>query len=301
MITGDRNDNVLMEPVSKTSALSLHDRIIGDIERNIVSGKWPPGMRIPFEHELCAEYRCSRMTVNKALSELARAGLIERRRKAGSFVMRAPSRTAALEISDVRSEVEELGAVYRFEILTRRLRRAVRMDAGRLEGIGDGPLLDLTCRHWAGDKPFCIEERLINLTATPEAADEPFADTPPGSWLLARAPWTSAEHRIAARQATVRAATLLDIALGTACLTVERRTWSGEAPITYVQLIYPGELHELVARFSPHKDDLEPTGALNDDQSIRARASRERQRPLRDSACDAAKCLHERRVSEERA
>lgn len=251
MITGERNDNDVMEPVLKTSALSLHDRIIGDIERNILSGTWPPGMRIPFEHELCAEYSCSRMTVNKALSELARAGLIERRRKAGSFVMRAPSRTAALEISDVRAEVEELGAVYRFEILTRRHRRAGQSDAVRLEGIGTGPILDLVCRHWAGDKPFCLEERLINLTATPDAADEPFAETPPGAWLFARAPWTSAEHRIAARQATTRTSTLLDIPPGSACLAVERRTWSGLAAITYVLLTYPGELHELVARFSP--------------------------------------------------
>ena len=49
------------------------------------------------------------MTVNKALSELAKAGLIERRRKAGSFVMRAPSRSAILEIPDIKSEVEALG------------------------------------------------------------------------------------------------------------------------------------------------------------------------------------------------
>ncbi len=250
MITGERNDNDVMEPVSKTSALSLHDRIIGDLERNILSGVWPPGMRIPFEHELCAEYRCSRMTVNKALSELARAGLIERRRKAGSFVMRAPSRTAALEISDVRAEVEELGAVYRFEILTRRHRRAGQSDAVRLEGIGTGPVLDLVCRHWAGDKPFCLEERLINLTATPDAADEPFAETPPGAWLFARAPWTSAEHRIAAAGNDTDL-DALDIPPGSACLAVERRTWSGLAAITYVLLTYPGELHELVARFSP--------------------------------------------------
>jgi GntR family histidine utilization transcriptional repressor len=35
-----------------------------------------------------ARYRCSRMTVSKALSELAQADLIERRRKAGTFVRR---------------------------------------------------------------------------------------------------------------------------------------------------------------------------------------------------------------------
>jgi GntR family histidine utilization transcriptional repressor len=234
-----------------TAISSLHERILGEIEERILSGEWAPGVRIPFEHELAAHYHCSRMTVNKALSELAKAGLIERRRKAGSFVMRAPSRSAILEIPDIKSEVEALGASYRFEILTRRSRRGAPADAGRLEGIGEGPIVDLTCRHWAGKKPFCIEERLINLSATPEAADEQFTESPPGSWLLARAPWTSAEHRIRARPADARRAALLDVEAGSACLSIERRTWSGEAAITYVRLTYPGDAHELIARFSP--------------------------------------------------
>jgi len=234
-----------------TAIPSLHERILGDIEGRILTGEWPPGLRIPFEHELSAQYQCSRMTVNKALSELARAGLIERRRKVGSFVMRAPSRSAVLEIPDVKAEVAALGAAYRFEILTRRRRRASRADAGRLEGVATGPLLDLICRHWAGARPFCLEERLINLSAAPEAAAESFAEISPGAWLLARAPWTRAEHRIRARPADSRRAALLEIPEGAACLAVERRTWSGDVPITHVRLTYPGEAHELVARFSP--------------------------------------------------
>jgi GntR family transcriptional regulator, histidine utilization repressor len=230
---------------------SLHERILGDIEARILSGEWQPGARIPFEHELSAQYDCSRMTVNKALTQLAKAGLIERRRKVGSFVMRAPSRSAALEILDIRSEVAALGATYRYEILARLRRRAARADAARLQGIGAALILDLTCRHWAGERPFCLEERLISLSAAPEAADESFEETAPGPWLLARAPWTTAEHRIRARPADARRATLLDIPEGSACLAIERRTWSGEAAVTHVTLTYPGGAHELVARFSP--------------------------------------------------
>ena len=230
---------------------SMHARILGDIEGRILSGEWPPGSRIPFEHELSVQYGCARMTVNKALTELAKAGLIERRRKVGSFVTRPLSRSAVLEIPDVKAEVAALGRPYRFEVLSRKRRRGTRADGARLDKIDAGPLLDLTCLHWAGPKPFCYEERLINLTATPEAADEKFAETAPGAWLLARAPWTSAEHRISARAADARQAELLGLAAGTACLSVERRTWSGESSITYVRLTYPGDAHELIARFSP--------------------------------------------------
>jgi GntR family histidine utilization transcriptional repressor len=236
--------------MDKPSSDSMHARILGDIEGKILSGEWRPGHRIPFEHEMSASYGCSRMTVNKALSQLARAGLIERRRRVGSFVAQPPSRSAALEIPDIRVEVASLGLDYHFEILHRRNRRATRADSALLEGL-DGPVLELICRHWAGERPFCLEERLINLDSAPEAAHEAFADLAPGAWLLARAPWTSAEHRIRAKAADAKTAKRMQVEVGAPCLSIERRTWSAEIPVTFVRLIYPGETHELVARFSP--------------------------------------------------
>jgi len=231
--------------------ISLHERILGDIEGRILSGEWPPGSRIPFEHELSTLYGCSRMTVNKALTHLAKAGLIERRRKVGSFVTLAPSRSALLGIPDIKTEVAALGAAYRFEILARRSRRATEADARRLEGVAKRRVLEIACRHWAGKRPFCLEERLISLAAVPEAGAETFVEIAPGPWLLARAPWTDAEHRIRAISADARCAALLALPVRSPCLAVERRTWSRGAAITHVRLTYPGQQHELVARFSP--------------------------------------------------
>lgn len=240
-----------MKKIRDTPALSLHERILTDIESQILSGEWLPGARIPFEHELSETYACSRMTVNKALTQLAKSGLIERRRRAGSFVARLPSRSVVLEITDTKAEVVALGLPYRYEILARRSRKGVKADEARLRGVGVGPLLDLTCRHWAGKRPFCLEQRLINLDAVPEAASETFSDVSPGPWLLARVPWTSAEHRIGAHAADKKQAEILALAEGQACLSIERRTWSADTSITFVRFTYPGEIHELIARFSP--------------------------------------------------
>ena len=49
---------------------TLHERILTEVRENIVSGTWPPGHRIPFEVEMAAAYGVSRMTVNKALTQL---------------------------------------------------------------------------------------------------------------------------------------------------------------------------------------------------------------------------------------
>lgn len=237
--------------MTATRGESLHRRILADIEARILSGEWRPGWRIPFEHELTAQYGCSRMTVSKALTQLAGAGLIERRRKAGSFVTRPHSQSAVLEIPDVKAEVAALGLPYRFEIIARAQRRATRADRDRLAVAASAWILALTCRHDAGQRPFCLEERMISLAAAPEAADEPFVDLSPGAWLVQRVPWTRAEHRISAAAARGEVARALKVAEGAPCLVVERRTWGGEAPVTQVRMTYPGEAHEFVARFTP--------------------------------------------------
>lgn len=233
------------------SAKSLHQRILGDIEGRILSGALAPGARIATEHELAAAYDCSRMTVSKVLTTLANAGLVERRRKAGTFVRQPSSQAAVLEIHDIKAEVLARGEAYRFEIAGRSTRRAAPGDGDFFGSDATGRLLHVTCRHFAGRKVFCLEDRLINLAAVPDAADQSFAEASPGRWLLDTVPWTEAEHRIHAAAATRTEAAALSVGAGTPCLVVERRTWRGETPITSVRLLYPGKAHQLVARFTP--------------------------------------------------
>ena len=232
-------------------AKSLHELILGEVEGRILSGEWPPGYRIPFEHELTAQYGCSRMTVNKALSELVKKGLIERRRRSGSFVTRPQVQSLVMEIHDIPREVQALGLDYEYRLISSIERPFRKTDRPRLDLSDGAPVLEITAYHMAGGLPFCLEERLINLTAVPGAASADFSINPPGSWLLGQVPWSAAEHRIRAIPADRRTADALDLAPGTACLVIERRTWSIEAHITQVRLTYPGERHELIAQFSP--------------------------------------------------
>jgi GntR family histidine utilization transcriptional repressor len=232
-------------------AASLHQRIRFDIEERILSGDWPPGHRLPFEHELMARYGCSRMTVNKVMTQLASEGLIVRRRKAGSFVTRPHSASAALEIREIRSEVEALGLAHRFEILHRSVRPASPAERARLDLAPRARLLEISCRHFAGEVPFCLEERLISLQAVPEVEHEPFDVVAPGAWLSQRVPWVTAEHKIRAAMAGAATAALLAIDPKAPCLVIERLTFTSDHVITFARLTYPGEGHELTARFTP--------------------------------------------------
>ena len=228
---------------------TLYKQIRLDIERRILTGEWPPGHRIPFEHELMARYGCSRMTVSKALSELAQADLIERRRRAGTFVRRPKFLSAVLKIPDIRAEITALGRSYGYQLIKCSRRAANATDRTRL-GVGKtGKVIAIACRHSADDVPFAIEDRLIDLDAVPEAATADFAIEPPGRGCYTMSHGRKPSMRSAPSSADDQAAAALDIAIGAPCLVIDRHTWRSARTLTAVRLIYPGESHKLVARF----------------------------------------------------
>lgn len=66
----------------------VHEAIRASLEQAILSGALPPGSKLPTETELAARWGCARMTAGRALNALAQAGMVERRRKAGTVVAR---------------------------------------------------------------------------------------------------------------------------------------------------------------------------------------------------------------------
>lgn len=243
--------NRALETKTSTPKGQLSARIRNDIEQRILSGEWAPGRRIPIERELMDTYGCARMTVNKALSALAASGLIERRRRAGSFVSQPLSQSAVIEISDVRAEVEAIGQVYALEILFRQQRRSTLADMKRLDVEAPRPVLAILCRHFSGRRVHAFEDRLIDLVSVPDAANIAFENDPPGTWLREHVPWSEAENRISALNADVALSKHLKVKEGSACLQVERSTWRGKQPITAVRMFYPGETYRMIAHFSP--------------------------------------------------
>ena len=188
--------------------MNIADRIGAEIEARIASGEWKPGHRIPFEHELVTQYGCARATVGKALTALVRAGLLERRRKAGTFVAYPHVHSAVLDIPDIGKAIAERTGSYRFELLTSTLRKD--------DGVSGNFASDTRLRHVTGIHhgqagPFAYEDRLISLESVPEAAAADFTSTSPSTWLIQSVPWTQARHRISAVGANAEAATHLAV------------------------------------------------------------------------------------------
>src|SRR5271156_5961278 len=73
-------------PNSRPNGMPAYKKIQATIVKRIDNGQLKPGDAVDSERELAKIHRVSLMTARHALTSLERAGEVERRRGAGSFV-----------------------------------------------------------------------------------------------------------------------------------------------------------------------------------------------------------------------
>lgn len=233
-----------MTGIAGTSWQSVQRELL----RRINEGAWSPGGQVPNEADLAAEFGCARTTVNRAMRALADAGLLDRRRRAGTRVALHPTSRVVLAIPVIRLEVEARGHAWRQQVLERAVTVPPTAVSRRLAVPADTEMLHVVSLHFADDAPFLCENRWINLAALPGAAEADFAAVSANEWLLANVPYTTGEIAFSAVAADQELAARLDVATGAALFTIDRATWNDGAPITAVRLSYaPG--YRLETRF----------------------------------------------------
>src|ERR1700756_2507140 len=73
-------------PVNTGAGVPLHRQLFLVLHDEIARGAMAPGAALPTEQALCDQFGVSRITVRRALADLAEQGFIERRQGVGSFV-----------------------------------------------------------------------------------------------------------------------------------------------------------------------------------------------------------------------
>jgi DNA-binding LacI/PurR family transcriptional regulator len=74
-----------MSPLHE-SASPKYQRVFDDLRKEILSGKYRPGEKMPSEADLVKRFGASRSTVGRAVRELRRSDLVERRAGSGTYV-----------------------------------------------------------------------------------------------------------------------------------------------------------------------------------------------------------------------
>lgn len=116
-------------PVRKTLVVTVRD----ELKKQITSGDYQPGDRLPSEALLTEQHGVSRTVVREAIASLRADGLVDSRRGAGVFVIE-PAATPAMPFEGANPE--QLSSM--IELLE--LRTAIEVEAAGLAAIRHSPL-----------------------------------------------------------------------------------------------------------------------------------------------------------------
>ena len=212
-----------------------------EVRSRINARVWKPGELIPNEADLAAEFGCARATVNRALRTLAEAGVLDRRRKAGTRVALHPVRKAMLSIPIIRQEIEDRNARYGYALIAAKadlpppdIRAKMRLPPGTKAQW-------IAALHLADGEPFVYETRWVNRAAVARIDKADLSQISANEWLVTNAPFTHGEIAFSALTATAEVAAHLNTTPGMAVFALDRLTWNGEMAVTAARLIYhPG-------------------------------------------------------------
>jgi GntR family transcriptional regulator len=105
-------------PLERESRIAMHRQIASRLRKDIASGRYAPGDRIPTEPELSARYGVSRITARQAVEHLVREGLVSRKQGKGTFVQGPLVRHDLLDLRGILDELVEQGLSPQTELLS---------------------------------------------------------------------------------------------------------------------------------------------------------------------------------------
>ena len=238
----------LLNALPNTNA-PIYARLKSAILENIQSSNWMPEQRLPSEAQMVNALGVSRMTVNRALRELATDGVLIRQQGVGTFVAPQKAHSALFEVHNIAQEIADRGHKHETIIVELQSVKANIDQALRL-GVRTGEIIfKSTLIHLEDQQPIQLEQRIVNATLVPNYGQQDFTQLTPFAYLNKVAPITEGEHLVEAVIPNAIEAQQLAINSTQACLQIKRRTWSSKTIVTSARLLSPGHLFQLFGHF----------------------------------------------------
>jgi len=250
-----------MNTIVLDQAQPLYVQLKHHILERIRSREWAPGNRVPSENELVEQFSVSRMTANRALRELMQEGYLARVPGVGTFVKEPQQRASLLEIRNIADEIAGRGHVHSSTVELQVLTSAGPMIADEFELSAGANLFHVVLVHAENGMSVQIEDRYVNPLVVPHFLKQDFSTTTPTAYLVATVPADELEHTVEAVMPDDDQRTLLDIAAGEPCLTLQRRSWCDGQVVTVVRFTYPASRHALYSRYRPAETITRMEGA----------------------------------------
>jgi GntR family transcriptional regulator len=224
--------------VNVAAGVPLHRQLFLVLHDEIGRGALAVGDALPTEQSLCDQFGVSRITVRRALSDLAEAGLIERRHGIGSFVIEhSPLRQpeAGGSYMDELRQVDFETEVDVIEVDERILPRAIaeRLDSGE-RGLH---VLRLRRERRTGE-PLMITEAWLPVELAGKLTELELARAPLHRLLSdAGVHLERLEHELTAEIAGPRTAALLGTAIGAPLIRINRVAFAAGVPHHFLSMV----------------------------------------------------------------
>ncbi len=233
----------------RASKLPAYEQVKAFVKKQVNDGAWRPGDAVPSEAALQQRFRVSRMTVNRAMKELAVEGLVTRTQGSGTVVAQLHRISTTLAFRDIHEEIVGRGHQHSTRILTLETRRSDAALARVFKLRAGAKVFHSVMVHFEDGVPIQLEDRHVNPASAPGYLGADFSVTSPTNYLLEHAPLTEASYSIEAAAATAQEAHWLGIKRSEPCLVMTRSTVSGPHVASLARLVYPGMRYSVSGKF----------------------------------------------------
>ncbi|WP_305094103.1 GntR family transcriptional regulator [Prescottella sp. R16] len=205
---------------------------------------WQVGDRLPSEEDLIRRFGVSRITVRRAVQNLAGRGLVEIRRGVGTFVA-APRITQPLTaLTGFVEDMHALGLEADAEVVSIRTQPASRSVADALAVPLGSDVTFVERVRRADGRALSFDQTYLIPEVGRRIAEDDLESTPIFT-LLERTygvPLVEATYRLSACLADADVAAALDVQVGDAVFRIERTTFTtDDRPVDYEILHYRGD------------------------------------------------------------
>jgi len=234
---------------SRKAGVPSFQRIKNHILRRIHAGEWKEGDQIPTEAALGLQFGVARMTVNRALRELAAEQSVNRIQGLGTFVAQHKYQSTLVAIRSIADEVRSRGdrhacAVVLLEGVRAPVQLARQFDARR--GIR---LFHSILVHYENEIQIQVEDRWVNATLAPDYLSQDFAHSTPNEYLMRVAPLQGVSYRIEAKLPPLDIRKRLAMPAGEPCLVLYRTTRSLGTVASVATMWHPASRYQFTGSF----------------------------------------------------
>jgi len=229
----------------------LYIKLRQSLEDAILSGKLSHGQALPPERDLAEFANVSRVTVRKAVDDLVKDGLLNRRHGSGTFVMRPVSKMQQ-PLSRLTSFTEDMarrGYTTRSEWLERGLFHPSPDEMMKLGLSVDMMVARLGRLRIANELPLAIERASLasDILPDPKSVETSlYAELHRTDHRPVRA-----VQRISACNVVKEDAALLAVPIGTAGLAIERVSYLASGRVVeFTRSLYRGDAYDFVAEMT---------------------------------------------------